>query len=135
MRAVEQNRLMTGDRLARASLRLDAIYCVALGILVGIAAPFATNPVGLPVVLLVGTGIATALWGVYVWRASRAQPLRTSTRLVMIANIVASAGLAVTGLFAGTTVLALAAGVLAIDIAAFAVSQGIALRRMQRASA
>lgn len=126
---------MTGDRLARASLRLDAIYCISLGILVGAMAPVATNPVGLPVVLLVGAGIATALWGVYVWRASRSQPLRTSARLVMIANIVASAGLAVTGLVAGTTVLALAAGVLAVDVAAFAVSQGIALRLMQRASA
>lgn len=126
---------MTGDRLARTSLRLDAIYCISLGILVGVAAPIAANPVGLPVALLVGAGIATALWGVYVGWASHRQPLRTSARLVMIANIVASAGLALTGLFAGTTVLALAAGVLAVDIAAFAVSQGIALRRMQRASA
>ncbi|WP_146115325.1 hypothetical protein [Microbacterium sp. MYb62] len=43
--------------------------------------------------------------------------------------------LAATGIVAGTTVLALAAFALAIDVAAFAVSQGIALQRIKGAAA
>lgn len=122
---------MTGDRLARLSLRFDAIYCIVLGLVVAVAAPFAANGVALSPALLIGVGGATLLWGAYVWRASHQRPIRTSARLVMVANIVASLGLATTGIVAGTTVLALAAFTLAIDVAAFAVSQGIALRRIK----
>lgn len=48
-----------------------------------------------------------------------------SSRLVMTANIVASLGLAAAGLMAGTTVLAVTAIVLAIDMATFAASQAL----------
>lgn len=125
---------MTGDRLAYLSLRFDAIYCIILGLVVAVTAPFAANAVALPPALLIGVGSATFAWGVYVWRASRQRPIRTSARLVMVANIVASLGLAATGIVAGTTVLALAAFALAIDVAAFAVSQGLALRRIKGAA-
>ncbi|MGV2985060.1 hypothetical protein ACNPNP_15275 [Microbacterium sp. AGC85] len=126
---------MTGDRLARLSLRFDAIYCIALGLVVAVTAPFAANAVALPPALLIGVGSATLVWGAYVWRASRQRPIRTRARLVMIANIVASVGLAATGIVAGTTALALAAFAVAIDVAAFAFSQGLALRRIEGATA
>ncbi|GAA3027840.1 hypothetical protein [Microbacterium dextranolyticum] len=121
---------MSGIRIARLSLRVDAVYCVALGLLIALSAPLTSDSVALPPLLLAAVGVATALWGGYVWTASFARPLRSRTRAVMIANIVASTGLATTGLFAGTVVLCVAALVLAIDVAAFAVSQGVALRRM-----
>lgn len=126
---------MTGDRLARLSLRFDAVYCIVLGLVVAVTTPFTTSGLALPPALLIGIGGATFVWGAYIWRASYQRSIRTSARLVMVANIVASAGLATTGIVAGTTVLALAAFALAIDVAAFAVSQGIALRRIKGSTA
>ncbi len=126
---------MTGDRLARLSLRFDAIYCIAIGLLVTATAPLTAQGVALSTPLLVSVGGATFVWGAYVWWASYRRPIRTSLRLVMIANMAASLGLAATGLVAGTTVLTLAAFALAIDVAAFAVSQGVALRRLKGATA
>lgn len=125
---------MTGDRLAYLSLRFDAIYCAVLGLVVAVTTPLTTQAAALPAPLLVGVGGGTFLWGAYVWWASQQRPIRTHTRLVMIANIAASLGLAATSLVSGTTVLSLAAFVLAIDVAAFAVSQGVALRRLKGAA-
>lgn len=125
---------MNGDRLARISLRIDAVYCLVIGALVAIVSPFAGSLVGLPIILLVGIGMATSGWGVYVWLLVMRHPIRTSARFVMSANIAVTCLLAVTGLVAGTTVLALGAFVLAVDVAAFAVSQGVALRRMRIAN-
>lgn len=122
---------MTGHRLARLSLRIDAIYCLALGVAIAATAPWAATGAAVPVAVLIGVGGATSAWGAYVWWASTREPVRAGTRVVMIANILASAGLAATGVLSGTTVLALAASVLALDVAAFAVSQGIALRRIR----
>ncbi|WP_053352276.1 hypothetical protein [Leucobacter musarum] len=119
---------MTGHRLARLSLRIDAIYCIALGVLVAATAPFTAGSVALPLPVLVAIGALTAAWGGYVWWSHVHRPIRQATQFVMVANIAASLALAATGLFAGEWVLALAASVLAIDVAAFAVSQGIALR-------
>ncbi|MGL4338929.1 MAG: hypothetical protein ACRCSP_00685 [Rhodoglobus sp.] len=123
---------MRGDRLAHLSLRFDAIYCLALGLIVAVTSPFTVTAggVALSPAILLGAGGATMLWGVYVWHAESHWPIRSSTCLVMVANIVASTGLALTGIVAGATVFAFAASALAIDIAAFAVSQGIALRRL-----
>ncbi|OYO25260.1 hypothetical protein CGZ93_02110 [Enemella dayhoffiae] len=121
---------MTGERLARLSLRFDAAYCIVVGLVVAASSSFASAAVALPMPLLVGIGGITALWGGYVCHASATRPIRARTRLVMIADLVASAGLALTGALAGTTVLTLATLALAVDVAAFAVSQGVALRRL-----
>ena len=126
---------MSGIRIARISLRIDAVYCVALGLLIAVSAPLTSDSVALPPLLLAVIGVGTAAWGCYVWTASYARPLRSRTRVVMVANVVASAGLAATGLLAGTVVLLVTALVLAVDVAAFAVSQGVALRRMAHPAA
>ena len=120
---------MTGHRLARLSLRIDGVYCVAVGVVVAAIAPTAPGSLSLSPLLVAAIGVATILWGGYVWFAGGARSLRVHTRAIMIANIVASAALAATGILASTAVLSLAAGVLAIDVAAFAVSQGWALYR------
>lgn len=124
---------MTGERIARLSLRIDAIYCMVLGIAIAGTAPLTATSVAVPLAVLVVVGVAVFAWGGYVGWASRQQPIRTSTRFVMIANIAASLALAATGAVSGATTLALASIVLAIDVAAFAVSQGVALRRMRSA--
>lgn len=126
---------MTGERIARVSLRIDAVYCVVLGLLIAASAPLTSDSVALSPLLLLGIGAGTAAWGCYVWAASRAVPLRSRTRLVMLANIAASSALAATGLLSGTVVLSVTAVVLAIDVAAFALSQGVALGRMARVAA
>lgn len=42
-----QNQVMTGDRLARLSLRFDAISCIVLGLVVALTAPFTAQGVAL----------------------------------------------------------------------------------------
>lgn len=54
-------------------------------------------------------------------------------RFVIIANIAGSVAPAATGLFAGTVMPALGAAALSIDVAAFAASQSISMRRMRLA--
>lgn len=125
---------MSGDRLAHLSLRFDAIYCVVLGLVVAGTAPLAARGVALSAPVLVGVGGAVFTWGAYVWWASFRTRIRASTRFVMSANIAATLGLAATGLVAETTALTLAAFVLAVDVTAFAVSQGVALRLLKRAA-
>lgn len=118
---------------ARLSLRIDAIYCMVLGIAIAGTAPHTVTRVAVALAVLMVVGVGVFAWGGYVGWASRQQPMRTSTRFVLIANIAASLALAATGAVSGATVLALASIVLTIDVAAFAVSQGVALRRMRGA--
>ena len=121
---------MSGDRLAHLSLRLDAIYCLAVGLVVAAASSWASTAAEVPRALLLAAGLATAGWGVLVWWLASRRPPRPSTQWVMVANIAASGALALTGAVAHTSALALGALVLSVDVAAFALSQGVALRRM-----
>ncbi|MEU3274012.1 hypothetical protein ABZ639_24505 [Saccharomonospora sp. NPDC006951] len=125
---------MSGTRLGLFSLRADAIYCVLLGLILVALARLAANPVGLPYALLLAIGLTTMVWGGFVWWAGSRRPLRWTLRLVMAANIVASAALVLTGATAGILLLSIAAVVLSVDIGAFAAAQGIALRRMRPAA-
>lgn len=126
---------MTGRAIGMLSLRLDAAYCLILGAGVAFTAPFLATVVSLPVAAVAVAGGAVILWaGVVLWMSIRL-PLRLALRAVMIANIVATcaiAGLsaAAAGVFAILAILAIAA-----DVALFAGSQAIALRRLQMAPA
>lgn len=120
---------MSGARLGRWSLRVDAVYCLVTGFLVGATAPWTADAVHLPVPWIVATGALTVVWSGVVWRLSRRR-LVPGLRLVLVANTVASCGLAAlsltaSGLLALVTLLAIA-----VEVGCFAGSQAVALRRL-----
>lgn len=124
---------MSGERLGKWSLRLDAIYCLLLGVTLAVVAPFVESRVSIPLDVLRVVGLAVASWGAFVWWAAMVRPLRSVLRLVMVANLLASVALAATGLVAEPVVLTAAALVLSVDVGVFAISQRVALQKTRLA--
>lgn len=122
---------MKGVKLGRWSLRLDAAYCLLVGAGLAVASGTLAGPAGVPSWVLLAAGAATAAWGALLtWLPSRV-PLRRALRLVMLVNIVTAAALAVSSAALAGLFVTLGALAIAVDVAAFAVSQGVALRGMR----
>jgi hypothetical protein len=133
LRAPDEGR-WSGERIGRLSLRLDAAYCAVLGVGVAVAAPVISGPLPLPVAAVVATGVAVALWaGVVVLMLARL-PLRAALRCVLGANVLAAAGIAAFSTTGATVLLLLAVLAVAVDVALFAGSQAVALRRLRPAA-
>ncbi|MDE9366904.1 hypothetical protein PZ938_14910 [Luteipulveratus sp. YIM 133132] len=122
---------MTGTRLGRLSLGLDAAYCVVVGIMLGAAAPLIAGWARLPVALIVGVGALVAIWGVAVWWLRRRHHLRSALKVVMLANGAAVLALCGVSVAVGGVLLVVALIAAAVDVAGFGVSQAVALRRLE----
>lgn len=135
---------MDGERLGRLSLRADAVYCLILGItllivgsLVPAVSPEAAVEVGTHVLAPSGVGagwvsaigILVAAWGMVVAQLERRRPLRQALTAVLVANVVAALALGAVSALIGGVLLTATLAALALDVAAFAVSQGVALGR------
>lgn len=117
------------------SLRLDAAYCLVLGACVALAAPWIGTLVALPVPALLLVGAVVVVWAVFVlWMTTRVR-IRRALRFVMGVNIVASALVAAAALVAVNAIVATAVLLVSVEIAAFAVSQAVALRSLAAGSA
>ncbi len=122
---------ISGRALGVWSLRLDAAYCLILGIFVAAAAPQIAGVVALPQALLFGTGVLVAVWAALVlWMVLRMQ-IRLALRLVMGVNILATALIAAAALTAASSLVAIAVLAIACDVALFALSQAIAIRALR----
>ncbi|WP_424186845.1 hypothetical protein ACOBQX_03155 [Actinokineospora sp. G85] len=121
---------MTGNRLGRVSLRLDVVYCLIVGFSVAVSAPFTTGVVRLPVGVVVAIGAVVAGWAVIVWWLVSTKPLRLGLRLVMVANTVAAVALVAVSVTATDLLVVGVLVAVAIEVAAFALSQFVALRRL-----
>lgn len=122
-----------GRKLGIWSLRLDAAYCLILGILVASTAPYIANVVALPLPLLFITGMIVALWAGLVLVMVARMRLRLALALVMGVNIVAAILIAAASLTAATTLVTIAVLAIALDVGAFAASQMLAIRRLHTA--
>jgi hypothetical protein len=120
---------MSGNRLGRLSLRADALYCLLVGLTVASTAPVTALAVGLPTLVVAGIGAAVVLWAAVVWRLSL-RPSTWNLRLVLAANALASCALAAVSLAAASVLVLLTLATVAIDVAGFAGTQAIALRRL-----
>lgn len=126
-------RRITGRALGTWSLRIDAAYCLILGIFVAAAAPQIATAVALPVPLLIATGGIVAVWaGTVLWMVARLT-LRRALHLVMGVNILAAALIAIASLTAASTLAIIAVLAIALDVALFATSQLIAIRKLNAA--
>lgn len=117
------------------TLRLDAAYCLLVGAGVFCCAGPLAQLLRLPGGALLAAGAVTALWGAGVAWMSARMPLRHALRLVLAVNVAASAAVAVFSTSVAGLLLALVVLAFALDIAAFAVAQGLALRRLRAAEA
>lgn len=119
-----------GARLGRWSLRIDAAYCAVLGVgVAAFAAPIAEG-IALSPTLIAAIGVAVVVWaGAVLWMLARL-PLRTALRLVMVANLLAAVAVSFASAAAATLLAVLTALAVAIDVAAFAGSQWVAIRRL-----
>lgn len=126
---------MNGQRLGNLSLRLDAAYCVVLGIIVVLASTQIAQTIALPTPIVVVTGVVVAAWGLWVEWMRRHLERRLALRVVMIANIVATMAIALVSLVAATFFSILVIISIAVDVALFAGSQAAALRIMRSRTA
>lgn len=120
---------MDRRRLGQTSLRADAAYCAVTSACLAVFTGPASGAVGLPVWTVLAVAAGTAVWAFSLARAARGAQLRPWLVRVLTANIVAAvsiAGLAVTRPRDAVSVLLLA---VALEVAAFAASQAVALRR------
>lgn len=123
-------RRINGERFGFWSLRLDAAYCVLLGLGVAVFAGRIAEGVALSPLLIAAAGIAVVVWaGAILWMLARL-PLRLALRLVMIANLLAAVSVAFVSAAAATLLVVVAIVTVAVDIALFAASQAIALRTL-----
>jgi hypothetical protein len=123
----------SGERIGRLSRRQDAAYCTILGIGVAVAAPVIAGPLPLPVAAVVAIGVAVAVWAGVVLLLLARLPLRAALRCVLSANVVAAVGIAAFSTTGATVLLLLAVLAVAVDVALFAGSQAVALRRLSPA--
>ncbi|MFB7225363.1 hypothetical protein [Streptomyces sp. NPDC056227] len=113
------------------SLRVDALYCLLVGLLIASTAPLTATTVQLSALVVVSIGGAVVLWAGVVWWLSL-RPLAGSLRLVLVANALAACVLAAVSVVAASVLVLLTFVAVAIDVAAFAGSQIVALRRLAR---
>lgn len=120
---------MTGQTLGLGSLRLDAAYCLILGVAVAAAGKIA-GVIALPESLLFATGGIVVVWaGLVFWMAGRV-PMKIALRVVMGVNIVATALIAAASVTAASWFVVAVVLAIAIEVGLFAVSQAVAIRRL-----
>lgn len=123
-------RRIDGEKFGRWSLRLDAAYCVLLGLGVAVFSGKIAEGVAFSPVLIAAAGIVVVVWaGGILWMLARLS-LRTALRLVMVANLLAAVAVAFASAAAATLLVVAAVVTVAVDIALFATSQAIALRAL-----
>lgn len=125
----------SGRTIGAWSLRLDAIYCALLGAGVALTAGPIAAVVALPQPLIATVGVAVVLWaGLVLWMLKKMQ-LRGALRMVLGVNVLAAVLIAVCAAAAAHLLGVVAILTIAVDVAFFAVSQAVALRRIPVAAA
>lgn len=118
-----------GELIGRSSLRADAVYCAVAAVCVAASSAPLSRALGVPVAVLVVVAVATLAWAAWLRTAARLTDLRPALRRVLAANAVGAclvAALAVTRPVDALSLLLLG---VAVEVAAFAVWQAVALRR------
>ena len=125
-----------GDRSpGTASLRLDAAYCGLVAVSLAVFAVPLAEALAVPASAVLACAAATALWALAQHRAARGRRLRRWLRGVLVANTVAAGLITALAIARPWDVVSLLLAAVALEVAAFAVSQAVALRRPPHAAA
>ena len=125
----------SGEQLARASLRLDALYCAGASAILIVAGSPIARALRIPPAAVRAAGLATGAWAGIVGKLSEAPQWRPSVGAVAAANVIAATGLAAFGLSAPRRVVKTLVMSAATEVALFAASQLMALNRVEPATA
>ncbi|MFC6017923.1 hypothetical protein ACFP2T_17110 [Plantactinospora solaniradicis] len=120
---------MRAPRVGRLSLQLDAIYCALAGVSLILFVDPASERLTVPPAVIIASAIAIGGWAFALHRVARRPRLRPWLVGVLAVNVVAAtliAAFAEVRPWDGAFTLLLAA--VAVEVAAFAVSQAVALR-------
>lgn len=113
-------------------MRVDAVYCAVLAVLViGFAGPVAEQFGGIPRAVLYAAAMATVGWAVSLWLAAR-EARRTWLVRVVVANSAAAALIGVLALTRPLDAFSLLLLAVGVEVAGFAVVQAAALRARSR---
>lgn len=118
---------MNGERLARVSLALDAVYCGLMGLLIIALRARIGGLVRLPALLVGAVGAAIVGWAYVVLGQTARMDWRKGVKQTLSANVVVSVLLALgAALHPARGARALLA-FLALEVTTFAVAQGLSL--------
>jgi hypothetical protein len=121
---------VNGREAGRVSLSADAAYCgLAALCLVVFARPLA-EALGIPLIVVVLAAVGTAAWGVFLRFTARRETLRPWLVRVLVANVLAAGLIGALAVIRPRDGFSLLLVAVAVEVAAFAVSQAIALRRL-----
>lgn len=115
-----------GEKLARFSLRADALYCIGLGALLANQRRHLAELTNYPPDVLAATGSGTVLLGLVVARLAESKSWTGPTRTVAIGNLVAVGVLSWFGANRGGSARRFVMGI-AAQAGAFGLSQWAAL--------
>jgi hypothetical protein len=118
-----------GQRLGRIALTADAAYCAvaALGVLV-FARPLA-DALAVPIIGVTLAAVATAAWALWLRLVALRTVLRPWLVRVLVANVLAASAIVALVATRPPDGFSLLLAAVAVEVAAFAVSQAVALRR------
>jgi hypothetical protein len=120
---------MDGQRLARLALVADAAYCgLAALCLLAFASPL-SGALGVPISVLVAAAVGTIAWAIGLRLMAGRQTLRPWLVGVLAANILAVVVITLLAATRSPDAYSLLLAAVALEVAAFAVVQGVALRR------
>lgn len=117
--------------MGRLSLRLDAAYCAVVGVAVALAAPTISTGLPLPAWVISFAGAVVVIWAASIVGLLAWVPLRTSLRLVMGVNLLGAVAVASLSSVGASLLVAVALLAVAADVALFAGSQSLAIRRLR----
>ena len=119
---------MDGETLARRSLAIDSLYCLAVGTTVYLTRGRLAALVQAKPAVVGSAGLATVGWSALVNRLSKRDGWRSVTSLVAVANAAASAVLLAVALKQPKAAARVVLVATSADVGAFALSQAVALR-------
>ncbi len=125
-------RAMGAERLARASLALDAIYCLISGALLVILRARVGGLLRLPGTLIAAAGAATVGWAMVVLGQTVRIDWRTGIKQVLGVNALVSILLAIAAALHPARGARLLLAFISLDVMSLAVVQGVSLVRRGR---
>ena len=120
---------MDTHRVGRVSLRLDAAYCALAAVLVVVFAGPLAGLFAVSAWVVVAVAAGTAGWAAALWHAAGRAVVRPWLAGVLVANVVAAGAIAALAASRPRDAFALLLAAVSAEVAAFAVSQAVALRR------
>ena len=120
---------VSGEVLGRRLLRLDAAYCGAAGVIAVAAFGPLSDLFGVPAPLLFVAGPVTIVWAGLLYLLAARPAWRPPVFVVAAANTTAAVGLAALAFVSPGTAARVLLAAVALEVAAFAVGQLVALRR------